>query len=90
MTWFTIMDLAVCLGVRCYDLDMIECKGEDRRLQCISRYWTCDGRDDCGNNWDESDCGQFVYHTIFMTTRPSGPLGAALRPPLPGSGLVNR
>lgn len=26
---------------------------------CIDPTWKCDGDNDCGNGWDESDCGEF-------------------------------
>ena len=33
---------------------MTRCKDSSR---CIDNAWLCDHEDDCGDNWDEEDCG---------------------------------
>ena len=51
------------------------CGGESPTLRCIPSRYFCDGDNDCGNGWDESDevCGElfyvFVHGSICITHR---------------------
>ena len=36
--------------------DQFQCKNR----KCISKYNLCNGKDDCGDNSDETFCGMFV------------------------------
>jgi len=48
--------------------EMMKCEGESPTSQCISMFWLCDGRNHCGNNWDEDEelCGQYAYYTLSV------------------------
>ena len=30
--------------------------------KCVDKKFQCDGQDDCGDNSDESDCGEYCYY----------------------------
>jgi len=38
----------------------VKCRGESPRRRCIRQQWVCDGDNDCGNFWDEDQCGLFA------------------------------
>jgi len=43
--------------------DYVNCGGSSPRQLCVHRASLCNGRNDCGNNWDELNqtCGRFAY-----------------------------
>jgi len=53
----------------------VTCGGESPTRRCIPSRYFCDGDNDCGNGWDESDevCGElfyvFVHGSICITHR---------------------
>ena len=47
---------------KCSD-GLAKCQGPSPTYLCIREWDFCDGRNDCGNNWDEEreTCGQLSY-----------------------------
>jgi len=44
------------------------CGGSSPRRSCVSLFGLCNGRNYCGNNWDEDPetCGQFAFFDRFI------------------------
>ena len=40
------------------------CGGESPRRPCIPSRWRCNGDNDCGNGWDEEECGELFYLSV--------------------------
>jgi len=64
------------------------CRGCAPSRRCIPASYRCDWVDDCGNNWDENNCGQFSimfqkHHTFFtgVTSNCGPPARKSFGPP---------
>ena len=55
--------------VDCQNWSLIECPGSGK---CISPSFMCDAYQDCDDNWDESECGEYCNKSTTLEFRLDG------------------